>query len=821
MDFGNLFIKKTKIRENPNKIQEVYEEAGEDNKKQYDILNYAYLGNKKLNLELIENFYSTDNNLKKEEKKEVKKLEAPKKEITIKELQEILNKNIKHGESNMETSANFHNNNEERKYTIDKKIFKLYELFNKFHNKEIANILTKTEILKRKSIELLENDSKANESDKIKQVLDNAFNLEGLEKKVKKKKKSKKEIKKEINQSKILGKPINSKIKKYIQDKFLFYQDDINEQHITNLIDEIITENANSFPSEKNGYMEGEILSSNESYSKFNINTSSIRLNNNSNQNNNFEIMNKNYNKNDTNKNLKHLGSRKSMNNLKSLDFYFNKGKQIDTNSNNGNNNINTSQFNYLNTNSNYNYNQSSKNTEIAYKRMNSISYNALSYNQNLENNFYNLQNSNKNKNSNVNKNIFNYEKAMSLEEKSKKINNHFESIFDEPKSKEFRKQSSNKEKEQLKEEKGLSNNLIRESSAYKKKINESEIFAFNDKEKDSLNIINGNNNRSPSPILNLINENSNFSKFQKGILPNIGKFKKNTRKLSPLNFSPLQEKDSSLFKSNNSNFIHYSNEKSSIFNNKLKHLSRSINFSNQSSMINTKIKRGLDYKIYGVDENKLFEHLREITKNTKGKFLSYKDSIVIKTIEEFFNPNSTKNQKTEQLNFNETQKTKMFLNSLLSLGHTFKSTKENNQNENKFTKYNIDLESESPYANNNNRNYNNNDLRTQNTFNYNNAKQDFGNDKFKGMKNSNISKIPFMYTKYTLNDNSSDEEAEKLKLKTKALENINTNKLKNYQNLEETNVDDISDDKENGKTILFLYLFKIHFLFLIKNFKN
>ncbi len=797
MNFGKLFIKKTKIRENPNKIQEIYEEKGENEKDPHDIINFAYLGDKKINIELIEKINPSNTNIRKVTKKQIKEVDKPKSDITIKELTEILNKNINSGDQNRDTSTNFNNSENGNKYSIDKKIFKLYELFNKFHNKEIANILTKTEILKRRSMELIESDSKANESDKLKQVLENVFNLDNLEKKVKGKRKLKIDMIKKKLQDKIFKKPISSKIKKYIQDKFLFYQEDINQNHINNLINDIVKDNYIGKNKNKNSYnaiLEDEIdISSSDGEYDYIKYTNTIKLNKNS-IFEKGENLSKYPNGHSSNKNSKKLTSGKSLNYSNKLDNNHHKNKT----------DMNES-FIYSKDKNNHSKIPPISDTTI--RKFHSFDNNNFNNNLNILNESRDILPHNKKNNINIKYlNILdsNKQENLSHDININRINNLYNQT--ENKSEEINLCREGKNKESV--EKINDNNLINlqennqkldilNSINSKRSVGKKNTFNCIShpyknisQEKENINIINSCNflkKESDKNLNNNLNKNS---------------LKKRSVRLTPLNFSLFNEQeniDNNLYQDN----FNYSNDRISISNiNKYSSNNLEISNSLPSPTGNNKIKRGIDYKTHGIDENRLFSYLKEFTKNTKGKFLNYKESIVYKTIEEFFDNNSTKINKNDQLNFNETQKTKIFLNSLMSIGHALnKSTKENINNinnkdyynESKFMKYNIDLESD--IANNRNIVNLQNNVKTQNTA-YNSINQ----DKFIGIKNSTMSKIPFIYTKYSLNDYSSDEENEKTNTKFGNNRSNLRKKNRNTMNLVKTNDDDSSDSKDDGK---------------------
>jgi len=695
-----VFIKKTKIRQNPNHIQEVLEENHGDKDPQ-DIIDFAYLGDHRLNLQLITKEILTEQTFKKIEKKDIIEISKPKVEITMKELTEILNKNMSNSNDDFDSVPNLDSDSREKNYSIDKKIFKLYELYNKFHSKEIANMLTKHEILKRKLAELIENDSKLKESDKLQKVMENVFNLDKLTKKVHGKKMKKSDILKKSLQEKILNKPINSKIKKYIHDKYLFYQDDINYNHLNNLIDELFDEKEKKYSSDKN--YEKDYLSRTDSDGDFNP--------------------------------------------------------------------IHCSYFDGINSKTNHEF----ENKIVHSKK----SFQSFDYNNNNEGNLFKLDKANNITHNEEHKQInieANFKKCCTLN-----LVEQFNNLVPKIEINSSEKGENKKDKDTR-----LTENIKRRFENEKPNLIQNEnISLLNSYKNVNINIINSigenNNKRDLSPISNLIISKNNTKISYKGDVNKLSKFNSIRKKLLPKNLSPLQDKDSTRIHSKpNSNYMSSSIEHNlSNKNNKL--ISKSIDISNSSPFLKNRLKRSFDYKTHGIDDNKLFSYLKEVTKNTKGKFLNFKDSIVFNTIEEFFEnntkTNTNRNEKTEQMNFNETQRTKMFLSSLLSSGHTLKSYKDGNNNfnvnqESKFMKYNIDLDPENPtvFVKEKYSFYNN--VKTQNTTVYNNINHEINKDKINTMKNCQGSKTPFVYTKFTLNDYSSDEDVDMTKNKSKMLKN-------------------------------------------------
>jgi hypothetical protein len=183
-------------------------------------------------------------------------------------------------------------------------------------------------------------------------------------------------------------------------------------------------------------------------------------------------------------------------------------------------------------------------------------------------------------------------------------------------------------------------------------------------------------------------------------------------------------------------------------------------NFSNIKDNSISEKKRftqgGFEYKTYGVNENRLFTYLKEITKNSQGKFLDYKNHISNKTIDEFPKQEgfANKSKKNQTQNYYATLKTKNSLNSCLNFGQSFKSARNVNGHLNQndkdiFIKNDYDAEKEINAKTKNNKNRNNLNIHLNKNVHHSNFPE-FSNEIVMVYKNS---RNPFVNTKNSLID--------------------------------------------------------------------
>jgi len=760
MDLSKLFIKETKIDQNPNKIQEYFVEEGIDQKHPNDIINYVFLGDKKLNVELIQqsNSFTKAKKYAKFEKIATVDCRKTKKEVTIAQLEDILNKKMSCEEAEDEPRSNFSGILDEHKYSIDKKLFKLYQLFNKFHNKEIANFLTKTEILKRKSAELIDNDSKYNETDKLKSVLENVFNLKKLEDKTKGKRFARFKKDKQKLEERILKNPVDSQIKKYIQDKFLFYQSDINENCIKTQIDDLFDlgpkqhqqQNNNWKQIKKNQLKNLDTNDKNKIDNEINY-KKYLDTNDSSDESNLSDFCNwkyKNYKNNNGNNYINNLGKANTTNNK-------NIGKPYDS----------IRSFAELGT-PNYNQKHNKKNNSpgLGLKRNSSINF-KLSINK--------LKDITPKKQGN----------------RSSKYN--INNIKFETPNKDI--ETSNLDKEVLTNE-NIDTNKINFNSnlkRYYKSVTKDFIFD-NSNIKPFLDFTDARFNRDTiseeNKNIKLAEDNQSFADSEISIKP------KNLELMDckePL--EEVKEKESVIVNNNRPiiqdvtlndfnnktkiknifNFIN-SEEKNKTDNNMLKNITKSVEKKENNASAGKKQKyteRGFEFKTYGVNKNRLFSYLEQITKNSKGTFLDFKQKLPIQTIQKFYRQenitSSVKDKINEKQNFHKTtHNTKDSLNSLFNFGHVFKSAKDmNNLNNNTSDKkLNFDMdEKEINFDNNKNKsNKHRNNMELHMNGSLISCYPIFSNEKVVAGK---CSRNPFANNKHPLKDFSTEEFVDNLKL--------------------------------------------------------
>lgn len=687
MDFSKLFPKKTKIKGNPNQIQEINIDLGEIGKHPNDIINYAYLKNQKINIELIENISTATKKYKIEckKKKVVEEIKTKNKKFSLKEISEMLNKNLRNDYLDTEKNDNQTNDSEENTFSVDKKLVKLYELFNKFHNKEVANFLTKTEILKKRSSDLIENELKANEDNRIKKVMENIFNLEGVEKKLKSKRLERlKALKKQLQDKIFNKKNIDSKLKKYIQDKVLFYPEDIKESSIKNNINEVFLKGDKKYLLEKKKFPRVEFVSSSESdidlndmYTKnprLNIKKKTICKSNrnlvNFDVNQSFENLNnwdscnqkQNYEKNDNNQthdpNTKKHKQRNSMykvQRFESINFNYMQNHLIEIEQQINNNNILLKIP--FQTNEKLQENQDSKNNSkygIKKKYDNEIE-------EDITNNLNNECNNNKTNLRVINglNNKQGQEDENSLETNKLNFNKTF-----------FPAKLKNSSRNNLKCSGNETSNNFKYSFPVKTDIMDN-VFLSPKRERKEIKI---NNISKPTSLTFSPLSDKNFS--------NSKDFKSNTHKSNlDINFdftNGMTSLDKNLKPSNNSK------ENNNIINNK--------NIKNPIA-----IKKGIDSINNEVNEEQLFAYVKDKTKFTKGDFINYKENMPFKTMQEFFrntsiNQNNNIEEKTAfNNNHNFVGKTNCFNEKIKFIT--------NSNNENKLKKEKFDFHTESRFT--------------------------------------------------------------------------------------------------------------------------
>jgi hypothetical protein len=693
MEIKEIIIpKKTRIGKDYQKIEEVIEYLNQETKDPGDIINYAYLGKEKLDMQLIDKtnqIRKIKQTLIKKEKKEIKKEE---KVMTINEINDILNKNlsINDGEDVIPTFGAKDGN----PYVIDKNISKLFELFNKFHCKEVANLLTKTEILKKRNIQIMNEVESKNKNEKMSMVINEVFNLARLNKKFKEKAIRRTDLYKKNLEKKVLLKPIKSKIKKYIEDKYLSNLKEIDAKFIDGNINEIIEEYNLKYDNKRNN--------SNNSKNKYNKNQELYLFSNSDDED--IEI---------PSSPLKSFKKSRNKSNSKKI--------KIDT--------------------------EGSLSSSMS---PSPISLNNINKDKDKDHLIINKKNSNEYKHL-KNSNFSPSKSTIS------KLN------FFSPENK------KNKEKKEDLELKKKISKLNLESENLERKNSNLSINKFENmslvknKKPSELNVISGD----------LKSLRSNDREKESEFCPSKGN----------LNFTSNDfiGKDSNL-----EDFLLNDNNINSKSNNNKNRNSQSPNSLKNSNSKKQKGK-GMDYKVYNIDEVRLFDYLNELTKNSKGQFMNFKDNIVIKTLEEFFNvKEDNKIKNFENLNLNQTIKTRKFIDTLMASTKNFKMSK--NEKENKFVRYSVNIDTEeSQRVDNIN---SNNKAHILSNMNNDTLKKDNDKDKEKEINKNDYTKkysglkIPIIYTKCSLN--SLDDKAPHKLVNSK----FNIKKISENENALNENVD-------------------------------